>query len=81
MLAAKRAAGLGSDSTVASRKPVSSAHQRMSRPPIRRASHIARPHERKTSRPASRSSSASWQPVWPLPITSTGPGGRSPGAV
>src|SRR5215217_650477 len=39
----------------------------------------ARPQARKPSRPASRSSSAIWQPDWPLPTTSTRPGGSSSG--
>ena len=73
----RREARAGSSGPPAVRKPVSSAHQSevaAANPP---RGPVARPHERKTSRPAIRSSSASWQPVWPLP-TSTGPGGRSP---
>ena len=66
--------GPAASSTVSSRKPVSSAHQTTSWSPIRRGIHGARPHARKTSRPASWSSSAIWQPDWPLPTTSTWPG-------
>jgi hypothetical protein len=51
----------------------------MSRPPGRRGGHGARPQAKTTSRPDSPSSSASWQPVWPLPTTRTLPGGRAVG--
>src|SRR5690606_22181382 len=45
----------------------------MSRPPTRRGSQGERPQASKTSRPASASSSAIWQPDCPLPMTSTFP--------
>ena len=74
-----RADGDGSALTGWSRKPVSIAHQIRSFRPISLGAHGARPHERNTSRSASTSSSAIWQPVWPLPITSTWPSGSASG--
>ena len=52
----------------------------VSRSSMRRFIHGARPQARKVSRPDSNSSSASWHPVWPLPITSTQASGRPPGS-
>ena len=75
-----RAAGRGQAlDAVVEEAGLDRSHQTMSRPPIRRGAHGARPQARKTSRPASCSSSAIWQPDWPLPTTSTAPAGSSSG--
>ena len=76
-VAREAAAGAGSESTVASKNPVSTAHQTRSWPPKRRGTHGTLPQASTTSRPASCSSSAIWQPDWPLPTTRTAARRRS----
>ena len=72
--------GPGSESDACVEEAASRAsHQTKSRPPTRRGNHGARPQARTTSRPASCSSSAIWQPDWPLPTTSTAPSGSASG--
>jgi autotransporter-associated beta strand protein len=71
-----RAAGDGSVPTGWPRNPDVSSHQTTSRPASRRGTQGARPQASTTRRPASSSSSASWQPDCPLPTIRTGPGGR-----
>ena len=52
---------------------------RSSRDPYRRGTRPQWPTDNVTCRPASNSSSANWTPVWPVPTTSTSPGGSASG--
>ena len=74
-----RAVGEGNALSGTSKKVVSFSQLTISRPLGRRGAQGARPHAMKTSLPAPCSSSPIWQPVWPLPITSTLPGGSAAG--
>ncbi len=70
-------AGVGRVSTVWSKNPAWASHHTMSWLPSRRGTQGALPQARTTSRPASRYSSLICAPDWPLPTTSTLPGGRA----